>query len=136
MTVQLELREIIVLLLAFLGLVFAFGRLLLAQIDRRLDGRFAAMEEANKSRFAAMEEARKAQAAHWDKQFATLAEQNRMEAQGWQQLERDFLGWKAELPIQYVRREDYVRNQTIIEAKLDQLRLSIENQYLKGLKND
>lgn len=125
MTMQMELREIILLLLAFLGFVFAAGRLLLAQIDRRLDGRFSAMEEARKS----------AQ-SHWDKQFASLAEQNRMEAQGWQQLERDFLGWKAELPIQYVRREDYVRNQTIIEAKLDQLRLSIENQYLKGMKHD
>ncbi len=125
MTVQLEMREIIVLLLAFLGFAFAAGRLLLTQIDRRLDGRFAAMEEARRSG-----------QSHWDSQFATLSEQNQREAAGWQRLERDFLGWKAELPIQYVRREDYVRNQTVIEAKLDQLRLSIENQYLKGLKND
>lgn len=123
--VQLDLREIIVLMLAFLGLVFAFGRLLLAQIDRRLDGRFAAMEEA-----------RKAGQAHWDSQFRQLAEQNRSEVVAWQSLERDFLNWKADLPIQYVRREDYVRNQTVIEAKLDGLRLSIENQYLKGKNND
>jgi hypothetical protein len=125
MTIQMELREILLLLLAFLGFVFTAGRLLLAQIDHRLDGRFAAMEEA-----------RKAGQSHWDKQFAGLAEQNRREAEGWQRLERDFLGWKAELPVQYVRREDYVRNQTVIEAKLDGLRLSIENQYLKGKHND
>lgn len=125
MTLQLEMREVLLLLLAFLGFAFAAGKLLLAQIDRRLDGRFAAMEEA-----------RRTGQSHWDKQFAALAEQNRREAQGWLQLERDFLGWKAEMPIQYVRREDYVRNQTIIEAKIDGLRLSIENQYLKGLKND
>ena len=121
MTVQLELREIIVLLLAWMGFMFAAGRMLLAQIDRRLEGRFAAMEEARKSG-----------QSHWDSEFSYLVEQNRREAEGWQRLERDFLGWKAELPIQYVRREDYVRNQTVIEAKLDGLALRIENQYLKG----
>ncbi|HGJ5883695.1 hypothetical protein [Arsenophonus sp.] len=36
-------------------------------------------------------------------------------------LEREFLTFKAELPIQYVRREDYVRGQTVIESKLDAL---------------
>lgn len=121
MMVQLEMREILLLLLAFLGFVFAAGRILLAQIDRRLDGRFGAMETA-----------RRESQAHWNQQFKALAEQNRIEAAGWQNLERDFLNWKADLPIQYVRREDYVRNQTVIEAKLDGLRLSIENQYLKG----
>lgn len=125
MTLVLELREILVLLLAFATFAFTAGRLLLAQIDRRLDARFMAMEEA-----------RKAAQAHWDTQFRQLAEQNRVEAAGWQGLERDFLNWKADLPIQYVRHEDYVRNQTVIEAKLDGLRLSIENQYLKGKNND
>lgn len=125
MTMQLELREVLLLLLAWLGFMAAAGRMLLGQIDRRLDGRFQAMEES-----------RRAGQAHWDRQFAGLAEQNRIEAQGWQGLERDFLNWKAEMPIQYVRREDYVRNQTVIEAKLDGLRLSIENQYLKGKHND
>jgi hypothetical protein len=37
--VQLELREILLLLLAFTGFALGAGRLLLAQIDRRLDGR-------------------------------------------------------------------------------------------------
>ena len=124
MTLQLEMREVLMLLLAWLGFMAAAGRILLGQIDRRLDGRFQAIEEA-----------RRGGQAHWDKQFASLAEQNRVEAQGWQGLERDFLNWKAEMPIQYVRREDYVRNQTVIEAKLDGLRLSIENQYLKGKHN-
>lgn len=41
-------------------------------------------------------------------------------------LEREFLTFKAELPVQYVRREDYVRGQTVIEAKLDALYHKLE----------
>jgi hypothetical protein len=70
--------------------------------------------------------------AHWDTRFAELLEQNRREADGWQRIEKDFLRFQAELPLQYVRREDYVRNQTVIEAKLDSLALKIENVQLKG----
>lgn len=125
MTIQLELWHAILLGLSFLGFVFGAGKVLFAQIDQRLDTRFTAMEES-----------RKQSQTHWDARFGELAEQNRREAEGWQRIEREFLIFKADLPIQYVRREDFVRNQTIIEAKLDQLRMSIENQYLKGLKND
>jgi len=35
--------------------------------------------------------------------------------------EKAILQLRAELPIHYVRKEDWVRNQTIIEAKLDAL---------------
>ena len=34
-------------------------------------------------------------------------------------LEREFLHFKAEVPQNYVGRDDYIRGQTIIEAKLD-----------------
>lgn len=34
-------------------------------------------------------------------------------------LERQFLHFKAEVPQNYVGRDDYIRGQTIIEAKLD-----------------
>lgn len=37
----------------------------------------------------------------------------------WTRIERELLTLKADLPIQYVRREDYVRGQSVIEAKLD-----------------
>lgn len=37
------------------------------------------------------------------------------------QLEKDFLRFQADLPLNYVRREDYVRGQSVIEAKLDAL---------------
>ncbi len=121
MTVTVDFWYLVGLLLGFLGVVFTFGKLLLAQIEQRLDQRFKAIDEANK-----------ATSTHWDTRFAELMEQNRREADGWQRIEKDFLRFQAELPLQYVRREDYVRNQTVIEAKLDSLALKIENVQLKG----
>lgn len=35
----------------------------------------------------------------------------------------------ATLPINYVRREDYIRNQTVIEAKLDTVQETLTNLY-------
>lgn len=46
-------------------------------------------------------------------------------------VERQLLMLRADLPLQYVRREDYVRNQTVIEAKLDAVASKIENLQLK-----
>ncbi|MBN9528233.1 MAG: DUF2730 family protein [Alphaproteobacteria bacterium] len=40
---------------------------------------------------------------------------------------------RADLPLGYVRREDFIRNQTIIEAKLDALALKLENLQLRGI---
>ena len=39
--------------------------------------------------------------------------------------------FKADLPLNYVRREDYIRGQTVIEAKLDALynKLEVVQQY-------
>lgn len=60
-----------------------------------------------------------------DRDIAKLAE-----------LERDFLKFQAELPMQYVHRSDYVRNQTVIEAKLDGLRDKLEVVQIQGAKHD
>lgn len=122
MKVEVEFWQLVSLLITFLGFTFAAGKVLLNQVDRRLDERFAAMEKA---RFEA--------GRHWDEKFSTVIEQNRREAEGWSKLERDFLRFQADLPLNYVRREDYVRNQTVIEAKLDAVALKIENLQLKGI---
>ncbi|WP_271103394.1 hypothetical protein [Pseudomonas tohonis] len=52
------------------------------------------------------------------------------------QLERELLRFQAEMPMQYVHRQDYVRNQTVIEAKLDGLRDKLEVVQLKGAKQN
>lgn len=48
----------------------------------------------------------------------------------WARVERELLTLKADLPIQYVRREDYVRGQSVIEAKLDAVYVKIDT--IKG----
>lgn len=120
MTMQVEFWQLVTLLLSFLGFVFTAGRILLSQIDRRLNERFAAMENS-----------RELAGRHWDEKFSAVLESNRsVEA-----LERDFLRWKAELPLQYVRREDYIRGQSVLEAKMDALYNKLEVVQMKGVNN-
>lgn len=124
MMVQVEFWQLVTLLLAFLGFLFGAGRLLLSQIDRRLSERFTAMEKAR-------EEGGK----HWDERFTRLQEQAQRDAQNVAELERSLLRFQAELPLQYVRREDYVRGQSVIEAKLDALYSKLEVVQMKGVKH-
>jgi len=98
----IELWQLISLALTFLGVLVTLGRVLLAQIDKRLEQRFAMVERDLQ------------QARNFD---------------------RDLLQLKADLPHQYVLRDDYVRNQTIIEAKLDALALKLENVQLREKRN-
>ncbi|HER1246414.1 TPA: hypothetical protein VJI18_002336 [Salmonella enterica subsp. salamae serovar 48:z:e,n,x,z15] len=70
MKLSIDFWEVISLLLSFVGLMFAAGKLLLAQIEKRLNERFEALEAA--------------------------------------------------------RREDYLRGQAVLEAKLDALYSKIE----------
>jgi hypothetical protein len=101
--VQLEIWHLIMALVFFFGAVGAFGQVLLSQIDKRLDERFSI------------------QAGHLQGTTGKV-----------DKLERDFLEWRAELPIHYVRREDYVRGQTVIEARLDAIYNKLEAVQLKG----
>lgn len=121
MTVNMELWQLITLLLAFFGAVWAFGKVLMTQFDRQLDIRFKAQDEARESGSKALRE-----------KLDLHMEQEVRTADQLKALERDFLLWKADMPVMYVRREDYVRNQTVIEAKLDAVALRIENIQLKG----
>jgi biopolymer transport protein ExbB/TolQ len=112
------------LLSVFISLMFIGGKLLLSQFEKRLDERFGAQE---KSRLESQK--------HWDDKFSTLEKAAANDAKEWQRIEREIMGIKADLPVQYVRRDDYIRNQTIIEAKIDGLAVRIENAILKGERN-
>ncbi len=80
---------------AFAGLL----KLLLNQLERRLDQRFEVVA---------------------------------MDSDRLRQVELGIERLRGEMPLHYVRREDYVRNQTVIEAKLDALALKLENIQLNG----
>lgn len=70
--------------------------------------------------------------AQISKDIKRIEEQGRAEANGWKQVERDLMELRAELPLQYVRREDYVRGQSVIEAKLDALYNKLEVAQLRA----
>jgi bacterioferritin (cytochrome b1) len=59
----------------------------------------------------------------------------RAEAGQWQRVERELLMLKADLPVHYVRREDYVQAVATIMAKLDAMSMRFENILLKGNAN-
>ena len=86
----------------------------LAQFDKRLDERFRAQEEA-----------RKEGSRLWNDRL------HRMETR--QERTEDTLNrLLIDLPDKYVRREDWVRSQSVLEGKIDGLALKIENALLKG----
>jgi hypothetical protein len=51
---------------------------------------------------------------------------HRADAAQWQRVERELLALKADMPLHYVRREDYIRGQSVMEAKQDALYSRIE----------
>lgn len=65
-----------------------------------------------------------------DDRFSILA----AESQAWRTVERDLMALRAELPERYVRREDYTRGQTVLEAKLDALAAKLEVVQLQGAR--
>lgn len=124
MKIEMEAWHLILLLLAFFGCVAGFGKVLLDQVEKRLAERFAAQDRA-----------REAGEAQLRQTFNEHIAEERRNADALQNLERDFLNWRAELPVHYVRREDYVRGQSVIEAKLDALYNKLEVVQIKGAQH-
>lgn len=125
MMVQIEFWQFLTfgvsLLLAFMGFMFRAGRMLLSQVYSNLDERFSSQEDA-----------RAAAKMHWDIKFNALEKAAAQESSQWQRLDRDLLQLRADLPIQYVRREDWIRQEVTINAKLDALAAKIDTLNQRG----
>lgn len=87
------------------------------QFERRLDERFATQEQARN-------EGRKL----WEERVSRVESEHRA-------LERQFLEHLASMPEKYQRREDTIRFETVINAKLDalysEMRLLSERQTVR-----
>ncbi len=57
-------------------------------------------------------------------------------AEGWRKQELDLLGLRAELAREYVRRDDHIRSQTVIEAKLDAINSEIKSIQIQGARRE
>jgi hypothetical protein len=124
MILQIEFVWLVGLLLAFFGACAAAGKLLLSQTQRHLDKRFEAQEQARSTNHDQL-------SGRLDRIEAV----SREDAAQWQRVERDLLRLQADMPLHYVRREDYIRGQSVIEAKLDGLGTKLENAQLRAFKN-
>lgn len=135
MTLQIDLWQLlgaIAGLAAFIwGAIWAFARVIVGQFNANLEHRFGALNElrteANRAlegRFDALREAfedkHDENKTHWDDKFRqveTLSRANEMSV----------LKLRAELPNDYVRREDWIRFSGTIDSKLDSLRTLLDS---------
>ena len=108
MSIQLEAWHLISLAVTLFGANAAAVRWGRDREAKGLDERFRALERLLDKRFSTLEASRASDAEHRHK------------------LERELLQMKADLPLHYVRREDYIRGQSVIEAKLDALGSKLE----------
>lgn len=111
MTVELTIANLLTIVIAVIAAMWGLGKLLLSQNRRQLDERFTRM----------------------DTRFDAVDRQQKEEAKEWRRVERDVLEMKAALPLDYVRREDYVRGQSVIEAKLDGLAKLVQTVQVRTL---
>ena len=108
MVLEVDFWHLVSIAFTLIGCAWTGARVLGAQIEKRLAERFAQEERA----IGKVEQTAAA-------------------------LEKAFYALKAEIPREYVRREDYIRGQSVVEAKIDALALKIENLVLRGaMKND
>lgn len=87
------------IIVAFGSMIWLFGTVLVRQFKGQLDERFDAIETARKAAGESL----------W------------AELQQLKNVERDFLKFQADLPMRFVLRDDYVRGQSVLEAKQDAL---------------
>lgn len=125
MTMQIELWHLVLLLIAFFGGCAGAGKLLLDQIQKNMDSRFKAQDDARTNNHDQL-----------SRRLDALDAASRAETGQWQRVERELLNLKAELPLHYVRREDYVQAIATIMAKLDAMALRFENILLRGKNNE
>lgn len=57
-----------------------------------------------------------------------------VDAAAWREVEKGLLQLRVELPERYLRREDYIRGQTTIEAKLDAIANELKLVQIQGAK--
>lgn len=113
MTPQVITTIVLAIFAAFWGL----AKLLTSQTLKQLDERFTTQDTA-----------RKAVQTHWESEFTKLEVLARSN-------EKDLLLMRGDLPNLYLRREDYIRGQSTIEAKLDAIASELKMVQIKGGKS-
>lgn len=115
MTLQLTLTHLISLGTVFIGLLLGLVKFIAYQQEKRQDERFDALTKREDERLATV-----------TLQLDKLGNELRQEAQATLQLERQFMRFQADLPRDYVRRDDFLRSIGEIVARVDNMALRME----------
>lgn len=105
----------VTLALFFLGTLFGLVKYIAHQQEKRQDERFDALMKREDERLASV-----------TLQLEKLGNDLRQEANATLQLERQFMRFQADLPRDYVRRDDQIRALGSIEARIDNMALRLE----------
>lgn len=123
--IQIDFWQLVMMTGALIGALFAAAwaliTIIVKQFTDQLDQRFKGQEDLRTEREAAL-----------DKRFKALEHAIKSEGDGWRTVERELLELKAALPIQYLRREDAIRQEVVIHSKLDALAAKIDALRVGG----
>lgn len=109
MAIQLEAYQWISVLITFISIVVGTVKILWGRIELNLNTNFKTVQN----------------------QLEDVSKQAAKSQQDVRELERKFYQFQIDLPHSYVAREDYIRGQTVIEAKLDALASKLETVQIK-----
>lgn len=104
MSIQLEVYQIFLILVTLIGSVVGMIKIIGKQVNQNITQNFQSTNEKIESTNAKLEEAAR-QAAKGQEDL--------------RRLEREFYQFQINMPHHYVARDDYIRGQSVIEAKLD-----------------
>ncbi|ENX20175.1 hypothetical protein F892_03098 [Acinetobacter vivianii] len=109
MTLTLEPYHVFLIVTAIIGAFFTMFKMLGSQINANLQHNFAATNE----------------------RIERVSKQNEKSQDDLRELERKFHQFEVSLPKNYVHRDDFVRSQSIIEAKLDSVASKLETVQIR-----
>ena len=127
MIVEFTLSNLIILAIASIGGLWALMKVIAIQfkgeIKRDLQEHFRVQAVTNTAQYNML-----------NSRLETLDAAAKTDTGQWQRVERELLTMKADMPLNYVRREDYIRGQSTLEAKVDGVGMKLENALLRAFK--
>lgn len=104
MTLQLDFWVLVSYLLGFLGFVGGLAKWFINETEKRQAERFNSLERLMRD-----------------------------SSDKWSRLEREVLEFKVEVPERYVRRDEFIHYQQVVESRLDAIYQKLENMQLRQL---
>lgn len=110
MTIELNIFNLAALASAFIAALWVLVKVIVVQQEKAIETRFKALADS----------------------LSSVNGSIAREQETTQRLERELLQFKAELPRDYVRREDFIRAIGTIETKIDNMALRVERAFVVG----